>query len=283
MELVITLSGFLLMGLLCTAFERLWPEDSDQPRWRSDSWIDVFYLGLRITLSVLLMLLTMLVGHSMTAPAENAINRQPMWLQIIQILLLTDLISYWTHRVFHVCAPLWRVHAIHHSAEKIDWIVAARNHPLEPLAFKILMNYPLFLLGYSPEVLASVMPFVATYSLLLHANVTWDYGPLGYVIASPAFHRWHHSSEEAAIDRNYAQLFSFYDYLFGSAYFPRGVHSQKYGLLREQLPVSIWSHLVYPVRDLPARMRSWAYRPKAEVVEACETQKSEQMTIEYQP
>lgn len=250
MELVITLIGFIAMGAFCTMFERLWPADATQPRWRSDSWIDVFYLGLRIFLSVVMMLITVVVGRSLVAPVDNLLTQQPVWLQAMEILLLSDLISYWVHRLLHVYIPLWRVHAIHHSATQIDWLVASRNHPLEPVLFKVLMNYPLYLLGFSPMLLASLMPGVATYSLLLHANTSWGYGPLGYFLASPAFHRWHHSSETQALDKNYAQLFSFYDYLFGSAYFPRGINSSSYGLCNESLPVGIWSHFSYPFRDL---------------------------------
>ena len=39
-------------------------------------------------------------------------------------------------------------------------------------------------------------------------------------LASPAFHRWHHSSDPAARDKNYAQTFSIIDFVFGTAYFP---------------------------------------------------------------
>jgi sterol desaturase/sphingolipid hydroxylase (fatty acid hydroxylase superfamily) len=255
MELVITLVGFVAMGALCTVLERVWPEDAAQARWRSDSWIDAFYTGLRISLTIAMTLITVLVGGSLPAPAEGALTRQPVWLQAIEILLLSDLISYWIHRLLHVYRPMWRVHAIHHSAEQIDWLVASRNHPLEPVLFKVLMNYPLYLMGFSPVLLASLMPGVATYSLLLHANLSWGYGPLGYVLASPAFHRWHHSSETDAVDKNYAQLFSFWDYLFATAYFPRGVHSSTYGLRKESLPTSIWSHFSYPFRDVLPQLR----------------------------
>ncbi len=257
MELVITLIGFIAMGAACTLLERIWPADAAQPRWRSDSWIDAFYLGLRVFLSIALTLITVVTGRSLIAPADTFLTRQPVWLQAIEILLLSDLISYWVHRLLHVYGPLWRVHAIHHSAKEIDWLVASRNHPLEPVLFKVLMNYPLYLLGFSPTLLGSLMPGVATYSLLLHANMSWGYGPLGYFIASPAFHRWHHSSETQALDKNYAQLFSFYDYLFGTAYFPRGIDSKSYGLLNESLPVGIWSHFSYPFLDL----MGWLRRP----------------------
>ncbi len=248
MVLAITLIGYLAMSVFCTLLERIWPERPDQAPWRPDSWLDVCYTGLRIVLSVLLILMTAGVGRLLDPHELSAIGRQPAWLQILEILLLTDLLSYLFHRILHHTSLLWPIHAIHHSAEEIDWLVAARNHPAEPVLFKLFMNYPLYLAGFRPDLMAVVMPFVAIYSLLLHANLTWGYGPLGYLLASPAFHRWHHSSELPALDKNFAQLFSFYDFVFGTAYFPRGVVSQQYGLSGERIEVGIWAHLSHPFR-----------------------------------
>ena len=257
MELIITLTGFIAMGAACTLLERIWPADAAQPRWRSDSWIDAFYLGLRVFLSIALTLITVVTGRSLIAPADTFLTRQPVWLQAIEILLLSDLISYWVHRLLHVYGPLWRVHAIHHSAKEIDWLVASRNHPLEPVLFKLLMNYPLYLLGFSPTLLGSLMPGVATYSLLLHANMSWGYGPLGYFIASPAFHRWHHSSETQALRQATPSCSRSTITCSVPRTFPRGIDSKSYGLLNESLPVGIWSHFSYPFLDLMA----WLRRP----------------------
>ena len=109
---------------------------------------------------------------------------------------------------------------------------------------------PLYLLGFPPGLFAVMVPLVATYSLLQHSNLSWDYGPFRHVLASPAFHRWHHSSQRDALDKNYAPLFPFLDYLFGTAYFPRGLHSERYGLKGEAMPPNFWQHMIYPVRGV---------------------------------
>jgi sterol desaturase/sphingolipid hydroxylase (fatty acid hydroxylase superfamily) len=49
-------------------------------------------------------------------------------------------------------------------------------------------------------VLAAFVPFLTLYAILLHANVGWTFGPLRDVIASPVFHRWHHTSEDEGFD-----------------------------------------------------------------------------------
>ena len=243
------------MAVLCTFLERVWPEDRKQPVWRADSRLDLAYFLLRILLSGTLAFLTAVVGLSMPQHDSGGwISRQPIWLQVLGVLVLTDLATYWIHRWQHVWKPLWPIHAIHHSPEKIDWLVAARTHPAELILQKAGAAIPVYLLGFPPELFAAIMPAVATYSLLLHANLTWSYGPLGYLVASPAFHRWHHSRETEALDKNFSQVFSVFDFIFRTAYFPRGRTSQSYGLLRDDMPRNLVGQLLYPFRKRqPAR------------------------------
>ena len=73
----------------------------------------------------------------------------------------------------------------------------------------------------SPAVLAAYLPALGIVALLQHANVPWTFGPLRYAIASPAFHAWHHASEERGRDKNFAALFPIWDLAFGTYYLPR--------------------------------------------------------------
>jgi sterol desaturase/sphingolipid hydroxylase (fatty acid hydroxylase superfamily) len=248
-DLVLSFGGFVAMGAICTLLERLWPERADQPAWRTDSWTDVGYFTLRMALSGILVVITGLIGTSLPGRTPVLAGTWPFGLQLLCVLLLTDLLSYWVHRLHHLLTPLWWMHAVHHAPRQIDWLVAARVHPVELVLGKVVSTFPVYLLGFEPDVFALTVPAMATYSLFLHSNLKWGYGVLGYVIASPAFHRWHHSSEAAAIDRNYAQLFSFYDYLFATAYFPRERSSTNYGLSSgETVPEGIVPQLFYPLR-----------------------------------
>lgn len=250
-EFFLTLAGFVAMGSLCIILEQLWPEVPEQPAWRKDSWIDVSYLLLRIALSALLAGGTGLIGVSLPARQTFLAGHLPLGLQVIAVLLLTDLLAYWVHRLLHHWDLLWGMHAVHHDPQQIDWIVAARVHPAELILGKLAATLPVYALGFSPTAFGLVLPLAATYSLLLHANLKWDYGPLGYIITSPAFHRWHHSSDSAALDKNFAQVFAFYDFLFGTAYFPRGICPRCYGMVgNERVPQRLLGQLLYPAARL---------------------------------
>jgi sterol desaturase/sphingolipid hydroxylase (fatty acid hydroxylase superfamily) len=246
LQLVQIVAGFVLMGLLCWWLERLWPEKPEQPGWRPDSILDLGYMGLRILLSGMLVVMVGIAGYKVVPQHQSLVSLQPLWLQAVEFLLLGDFVSYWVHRYMHFQPFLWRIHSVHHSAEQIDWIVAARDHPLELALQKLAATIVLYPFGFSPALFAVYVPFVATYSLLIHSNLTWTYGPVGYLITSPAFHRWHHSSETAALDKNFAQTFAIFDYLFGTAYCPRHQVSQRYGLVGKQLAPNMWSQLLYP-------------------------------------
>lgn len=111
---------------------------------------------------------------------------------------------------------------------------------------KVAAIVPLYLLGFAPNVLAAYAPFLALYPLLVHANVSWNFGPLRYVLATPGFHRWHHAAE--ALDKNFSGLFPFFDLLFGTAYFPKDRRPQKYGLYQEHLPTGFWRQIIHPFR-----------------------------------
>ena len=103
------------------------------------------------------------------------------------------------------------------------------------------------LLGFDPKVFAAIAPVFGVYAIFVHANLPWDFGPLRWVVATPRFHRWHHSAEQPAISKNFAGLFPVFDLLFGTFYMPRGVEPRVFGI-GERLPDGLIGQLAYPFR-----------------------------------
>ena len=176
------------------------------------------------------------------------VSRQPVWLQAIQIYLLTDLIGYWTHRMFHT-GRWWPFHAVHHSSEDLDWLGSLRVHPVNDLLNKLAQATPVLLLGYNPLVTLSTAPVLTFYAIFLHANVNWDFGPLRAVIATPVFHRWHHSRDREAWDKNFAGLLPIWVIIFGTYYMPRGRWPENFGI-NEPMPVGYLGQLWEPFAAL---------------------------------
>jgi sterol desaturase/sphingolipid hydroxylase (fatty acid hydroxylase superfamily) len=184
----------------------------------------------------------LLVRHPPTAWFEG----QPLALQALETMIAADLLGYATHRLFHR-RPLWRFHAIHHSSQTLDWLAAARVHPVNEALTRILQFVPLYLLGFNGKAIAVAVPLLTAYAIFLHSNVRWDYGPLRYVVASPRFHRWHHTSEAEGRDRNFAGFFPWIDLLFGTFYMPVGREPEVFGV-PDPVPAGLAAQLVWPFR-----------------------------------
>lgn len=154
---------------------------------------------------------------------------QAKWLQIVETLVAADLLGYLGHRAFHR-RPLWRIHAVHHSSVDLDWLAATRVHPLNEIGMRLFQVVPLYLLGFRGGALAAVAPLLTIWAVVVHDNLRWDLGPLRYLITSPAFHRWHHTTEEAGLDKNFAGLFPWIDALFGTFHLPRDRQPLRFGI-----------------------------------------------------
>jgi sterol desaturase/sphingolipid hydroxylase (fatty acid hydroxylase superfamily) len=119
-------------------------------------------------------------------------------------------------------------------------------------------------MGFNGAALAAFVPFLTLYALFLHANVAWSFGPLRHLVASPVFHRWHHTSEAEGLDRNFAGLFPFIDLGFGTFYMPPGRQPQRFGIVGDDVPDGLWAQLRYPFRaGRRRRLPTSGSRPEA--------------------
>jgi sterol desaturase/sphingolipid hydroxylase (fatty acid hydroxylase superfamily) len=252
--------GLLVLSAAFWLLERWRPSIPGQRRTGRQTRTDVAYwfftplvtrFVTRVSLGVLFVLLAMSQGVTLDDLRRTATTRQtwasslPVAVQIPLILLLADLLAYWSHRGFHG-RWLWPFHAIHHSSRSVDWLSSVRLHPVNDAASRIVQVLPLYWMGFSGGVLAAFVPFLTFYALLLHANVSWTYGRLRYVIASPAFHRWHHTSEDEGLDKNFSGLFPFIDLAFGTFYMPPGRQPRRFGIVNDEVPEGLLAQLAYP-------------------------------------
>lgn len=255
--------AMLMLGVAFGVLERWWPSIRGQRLWRRPGmWADASYFFIAPTvgkaLSGLAILASVMTLGALTmmpdlAPELRAgvvrdtwVSRQPVAVQLLALLFLGDFIGYWSHRAFHHLGPLWRLHAVHHSSRQVDWLASARVHPLNDVLSNVIVALPLVALGFTGTVIASFAPILTLYALMLHANLSWTFGPLRHVITSPVFHRWHHTTEEQALNTNFAGLFSVIDRVFGTYYMPAGVQPTEFGIVGESVPDNLWGQLRFP-------------------------------------
>jgi sterol desaturase/sphingolipid hydroxylase (fatty acid hydroxylase superfamily) len=173
----------------------------------------------------------------------------PFWGQVPIYIVVSDFLLYWTHRIFHG-GGFWRFHAVHHSAEEIDWTTAYRFHPVNLWLGSFLVTAIMLYLGVSPAVLLFLVPFDTTTAAFVHANLNWTLGPLKYLVATPVFHRWHHTSLEEGGNTNFGSLLSVWDVLFGTFQMPAHKLPEHYGIDDPAFPADFVGQCIHPFRQM---------------------------------
>lgn len=193
---------------------------------------------------------------------HESVASLPLWARMLLGLVAAETGYYWAHRLSHEVPFLWKFHSIHHSAEEVDFLVNTRAHPLDLVFGRLGSLMPIYILGFGGPTGASgsLVPVLATliatvWGFFIHANVRWRFGPLEWLIATPAFHHWHHT-KDGPIDRNYASTLPWLDWIFGTVHLP-AEWPESYGI-KEELPPTLVGQLAYPLLPPPPRRESTA-------------------------
>ena len=157
----------------------------------------------------------------------------PGWALALAGVALLDAAEYLFHRLSHEARWLWRLHALHHSDDRLDVSTNVRAHPghvVLTLGWRLTV---LAALGF-PQWVAVLRDLIALpVALWSHANVRFPEGldrRLRAVLVTPAMHRIHHSPDAAQTDSNYGGFFSFWDRAFGTYVRPEPGQPARYGL-----------------------------------------------------
>lgn len=243
----------LVLALVFIPMERLFPKNPAQRTLRKGWTTDMKYflfshLGVQLISFFTVIPAQHFFAWLINADFQRAIAAQPVWLQFIEILMVVDFTTYWMHRSMHEVPALWKIHAVHHSTEQMDWLASSRIHFLEIVANRLLGYLPIFILGFSPAAVYAYLVFVSFHAIFIHANVRFRFPVLRWIIATPEFHHWHHTSQDEGVDINYAGFLPVYDVIFGTKYLPAHL-PEKYSTRGKPLPPGFVEQFMYPFRQ----------------------------------
>ena len=245
------LLDILMMTLIFSPIEVLWPAYREQSVFRSEWLTDIVYflsthLPLQITTFLILLPATQLSSVLNIPVLTRAVGHLPWIVQFFLAVLVADLAEYAIHRAFHKVPFMWRFHAIHHSSKALDWIAGSRSHIVDDVAVRGFILIPMMCV-FSHNMLVAYLFFVNIHATWAHCN----YGPtikwLEPFLVQPRYHHWHHTSQPEAIDRNFAIHFPWIDRLFGTHYLPEDKWPDHYGLNNETIPAGFWRQTFYPL------------------------------------
>ena len=162
---------------------------------------------------------------------------------------------YWGHRWSHQFPLLWRFHAVHHSATHLNFLVNTRAHPIDVVFTRLCGLVLLYATGLTstvgpnPTLIPALVLFIGSmWSFFIHANLRVRLGPLEELIATPAFHHWHHTYDDHK-DHNFSSMLPFMDRVFGTFYLPK-IWPAEYGT-PTPVPDDLIGQLLEPLARTP--------------------------------
>jgi sterol desaturase/sphingolipid hydroxylase (fatty acid hydroxylase superfamily) len=174
------------------------------------------------------------IPSRLTLTPPGLLTPLPLVAQLVVALVVMDLATYATHRLFHAQRWLWLMHSVHHSDAHVDVSTSIRHHPVE-VAIDVAVKLTLYLLlGLPLWIEAARTLLINPLSMAQHANIAypaWCERPLRWLLVTPAMHRVHHLPEPVSTDSNFGQCFSFWDRLFGSYRAPDPKLPPRFGLV----------------------------------------------------
>lgn len=245
------LLDLLLMTLIFSPIEVLWPAYPKQSVFRKEWLLDIVYflsthLPTQITTFLILLPATQLTTIFGNTAMLEATGRLPWLVQFFLAVFVADVAEYWVHRALHVVPWMWRFHAIHHSSKALDWIAGSRAHIVEDVVMRGFILVPM-MFAFSHEMIVAYLLWVTFHATWAHCNFAPTIRWLEPYVVQPRYHHWHHTSEKDAIDKNFAIHFPWIDKMFGTYYLPAGDKwPDHYGLDNEVLPGTFWAQTFYP-------------------------------------
>ncbi|OWK39058.1 sterol desaturase family protein [Fimbriiglobus ruber] len=162
--------SFLFLFLVFRPLELAFPARPGQRFFRPAWFTDLcFFLGQYLLWGSLVLWVLTLVGPGVGGIVPEwfraAVASQPWWLGAAEVVLLSDIAVYWGHRLQHRVGFLWRFHAVHHSAEHLDWLAAHREHPVDTIYTACVINLPAFVLGFPLDAIAGFLVFRGVWAI----------------------------------------------------------------------------------------------------------------------
>lgn len=217
----------------------------------------------------------------------------------IALVLVNDFCVYWTHRLHHEWPVVWPFHAVHHSAEVMTPLTLYRKHPVYDLLsglFRaagggIIFGVLLASVGTGIDVIsiggANILYvlFSGLGANLRHTHIWLAYPRwLEHVLISPAQHQIHHSVAPEHYNKNYGEVFAFWDWWFGSLHLSGPRQTLAFGLsdgtkekARQPHPTLVHA-LIVPFLEARNVLRRSSASPTAEIAGRPEARRAEQIT-----
>jgi sterol desaturase/sphingolipid hydroxylase (fatty acid hydroxylase superfamily) len=176
----------------------------------------------------------------------------PFWIQVVIALFIIDFFLYLVHWLSHQYDWLWKLHAIHHSSERLYFLNGEKRHVLH----QILEGGPgiilCLIIGTPHTVIIAALAFLAINMMMQHTNLDYKAGILKNIFSVAELHRWHHREDYEDAQVNYGAWLAIWDHVFRTYFHdPKIVDLSnigKIGIEEPDFPNSYIRQFAYPFR-----------------------------------
>ena len=232
--LIIAMPLFLLLVLLEKWYG--WRKGNDTVR--TMDMISSLSSGVTNSTKDVLGLSLAIISYSWLVENLTIYQVQSSWLLYVIAFLALDFAGYWVHRLAHTVNFFWNNHIVHHSSEEFNLACALRQSISVYFRIYAFLLIPAALFGVPQQVIAVVAPLHLFAQFWYHTQHIHKMGWLEYIIVTPAHHRVHHAINPEYLDKNYGQIFIFWDRMFGTFQEESPAIPAVYGVTR---PVRTWN------------------------------------------
>jgi sterol desaturase/sphingolipid hydroxylase (fatty acid hydroxylase superfamily) len=170
----------------------------------------------------------------------------PLGIQFAILFIVSDFVSFITHRFLHTNDTLWKFHQLHHSTENLNTLSAFRHHGIEDLYYGLSHTVLSFIFIVDPHIRLGLGLLITFACYFQHANLRVKFGPwVDRIFITPLNHRWHHSlASYRPKGQNFGLFLSIWDRWFGSYYVPS--HEPERLGTSADYPRTLARRLIYP-------------------------------------
>ena len=246
LAVLISATGIALVALLerIQPYQREWNED------HADTAVDIlhaaFSLTLIITVIEIVTLSRRLIPEAMTSLGNLWPSGWPLLAQLIVAGAIIDFGLWFMHWLSHKNVFLWRLHALHHSSERLYWLNGERRHPLSALLLASPGLLVVVMLGAPAGVIGCWFAIISVHLAFQHANLDYSVGIFRNLLGVAEIHRWHHKRDYEDAQVNFGEFWMIWDQLFRTfTYTNRRIGTGEVGM-REAMPARYWHQLRWP-------------------------------------
>ena len=234
------------VGILGVAIlERVQPYQTEWNQDHDDTLVDILHAAFSLSLIFTVVEITTLTRQLLPA-ATLWPSDWPLVIQLLVAGLIIDFGLWFMHWVSHKIDLLWRLHALHHSSERLYWLNGERRHPLSAILLASPGLMIVIFLGAPANVIGAWFAIVAIHLAFQHANLDYTVGIFRNLLGVAEVHRWHHKRDYQDAQVNYGEFWMIWDQLFGTFRAGQnGVVAGDVGI-KEAMPTRYWSQITWP-------------------------------------